>query len=523
MFKPSTVTVARPLAETLTANGLLLRPKSPNFPVAVMADHFRAPLQAEHRELSGERTDQVVENFRHLNAKVTDLAADEFDQLVELMSFGLERMLTTVREAVIPTCKAIRSGYDSRSEVSRLAQIEVKPLVLHKIHDEPGLTSHIADRYLSVPQAEAYRSFLIATPSVETLVQWLSANRHVDAALTADWACGVGADTLRLVWSRLFGTARSLTAQQLSFRDLGGFPFNVDAVLTAYLLTHYLLENPQDVTGEGVSLDEWEHAILLQHQYFGAQLAQGYVKRAQARTRQRVVWRYEAEQPMTDGRVVVVVNQDVYPDWLSRGGDVKALLGAAIADPARTHAADLTAVQADLIAVWERKHYLIRQSRLDNYLRQRRSHLRTLLLVPPQDVRELLPKDISAPELEGRVAKLLQSVQEEDLHDINRVISKLVCEVYYPNTPYRSFLDAMDRIAADQGDLPPREVATIAAVEMIAAWLAQQVSSLPFEALLYDRPVSPDIAPQPIDEAPASADADDIREVNDEAAPATGA
>jgi hypothetical protein len=229
-------------------------------------------------------------------------------------------------------------------------------------------------------------------------------------------------------------------------------------------------------------LDEWETAITTLHRVLGASLCRVYERRARDRRRERVVLSYEADDAINRGRVVVYVNGDVYPEWLEKGGDVKILLGAAVSAPNRLHAADFEDRRNELMQVWERKHYLIRQAKLTNYLRQRRDDLKFMFLHPAYDVKELLPKIESQQALEERIHKEVMSLRDTDMDDIARTIMRLVCVIYYPNTPYREFLETMDQVSADHKDLPPREVATVAAIEMTAAWLASQVQVNRFEA-----------------------------------------
>lgn len=491
MFKPTTLSVALPVAEALTHNNTLLAPKAAHYPVGVMAGHYRVPVDASHQPLGPDLTVQLVKAFHEYNEHPSEVAEAEFDRLTELMANGLEQMLVTVRERVVPVCKMMRQRFEESGETKRLAQIEVTPFVFHNIHNEPGLTEHVYT-YHNLKGRPTYRSFILPTPSAETMIEWMAKTEHVDGQLVKQWALErVGADDLEAVWLQLFGSRREIYSTDLDLASLGKMPFNVDKLLAAYFLTSYLCANPQDVTGESVSLEEWEEVTATLHRFLGASLCRLYERRARDRQRGRIVWSYEADDALKRGRVIVHVNNDVYPDWLERGNDVKVLLGAAVAAPSRMHMADFEGQEEALIRAWDRKHYLIRQAKLTNYLRQRKDDLKFMFLHPAYDVKELLPEGQSQKDIEARLEQQLKALREEDMDDMARTVTRLVCGVYYPNTPYREFLETMDQVAQTHKDLPAREVATVAAIEMTAAWLSSQVQTASFEPLIAERRPEP--------------------------------
>jgi len=483
MFKPTTLSVARPVAETLTQNNIILTPKGSHLPVGVMADHFRIPVDAEFKPLNPGDYDRITEMFREYHESPSEMVEAEHDRLVDLMAHGLESMLNTVRSKVVPVCKMQRQRFEESSDQKRLAHIEITPFNYHAIHNEPALTEHVHS-YHNIRGRDTYRTFLVPTPSVETMIEWMSHTNHVDAELVKKWALeNVGADDMEVVWLQLFGASREINPHSLDLVSLGRMPFNVDKLLAAYFITSYLCANPQEVNGESVSLEEWEETMATLHRFLGASLCRAYERRARDRQRQRVVISYEADDAIRRGRVIVHVNGDVYPDWLEQGGDVKVLLGAAVSEPNRLHAKDFEGRENGLTQVWERKHYLIRQAKLTNYLRQRREELRFMFLHPSYDVKELLPETkLSVSELEQRVNQQVDALREEDLDDIPRTVTRLVCGIYYPGSPFLEFLETMDQVAQDHSDLPPREVATVAAIEMTASWLSSQVTANRFEA-----------------------------------------
>jgi len=105
MFKPSTVSVATPVAETMTHNGVLLAPKAAHLPVGVMTDHYRAPVEAKHCPLDPKYANELGASGLMLGLFFTGFTAtqavavvplawagdryDKRDVLLALLGFGV--------------------------------------------------------------------------------------------------------------------------------------------------------------------------------------------------------------------------------------------------------------------------------------------------------------------------------------------------------------------------------------------------------------------------------------------------
>jgi len=489
MLKRPTIPVVSSVAAALTDNRLVLTPKSDHYPVGVMASQIRTAVDADYCPFTRERGQKINTLIEKANQTTSEGNEEEFDQLTDLMAQGLKRMLTQVRGVVVPVCKRMKEDYDTIGDHQRVPKLEVKPFVFHEIHNDPTLTTHILEGYCNQRPKESYRSFIIDRPSVETLVEWIADNKHVDAKTTTEWLLAREDHEFEIgaVWDLLFGHRREITLSDISFASRGNLPFCLDQILIAYLLTAYLCKEPQDVAGESVSIDEWHHGMSQLHSLMGALLCQAYEFRAKARERERVVFRYDVERDARYGNdmITVHVNGDIYTDWLEQGGDIEVLLGAAVEAPTRMHAKDLEEAREELVRRWKRRHHLIRQTAMDRFLKKRRDNLRMLLVDAPNlndqndELSGALPS-IGYNELVERASKELKALREEHFDDPWRTIVRLVCRVYYPNTPYEEFLTAMDRMAKVHGDIPARELATLATVEMTAQWLAKQIRSEPF-------------------------------------------
>lgn len=478
MFKPSTVNIARQVAESLTFNRTMLQPRYSHIPVAVMAEHYITPIDVTQQPLSSTRTDEVVRQIEEYNANPTGIADAEFDRLTEFMAHGLQSMLSFTRNNVVPMCKHITQAYTDHSQSARMPEINVEVFNYDPIHSEPGLTEHIMT-YSDVRAGSQYRTFRMVMPTVEVMIDWMSTTPHMDGEVVRRWASALAPSEIQDVWISLWNSERMVAPEAVDFLKLTQQPFSVDKVLVAYFLSAYLCKNPQDIQGETGTLEEWNEASDRLHRLLGATLFNIYAQRARARRQERVVLRYDADDSVKTGRVLVRTNGDVYSEWGDKGGNVKVLLGAAVSAQGLMCAADLTRRADELVATWDRKHYLIRQTRVEKFVKERRNVLKTLFLYPAPEVKDLFDNQPTSPVVEARLSDELRRVRDADLDDIPRLVTRLVCNVYFPGTAYLEFLETMDRVATDMGNdvHNAREVATMAVVEMTAAWLVSQVKT----------------------------------------------
>lgn len=482
MIKRPTTYVAADLAASLTSARRVVSLRYDNSPLTVASHMLMTPFEPKEGEFTMERREEIRDAFAQANQDLGEQHDETFQIVTDNLAKGLQQMLQVARTVIVPACKQVKEVYDNVESSSRVPEISITPVAFHPVHREPALTEHLANTYAGYRVMDEYRSFRITPPAESTFFEWLSDNNHLTKEQTQAWLASIDAtEVFRDVWYNLFQHSRTVTPSTLEFAQRGRLPFTFDHLLMAYLTTAHLCGDPQSLDGESASLEEWEAAMICLHSMLGSTLLHAYQWRAKAERQRRVVFRYETpkgNQIHTPHKVWV--NPDVYNDWLQDGGSPKVLLGASIVAPAAMASADFKGRHDELIAAWDRHHHLKRQVVLDRFLSQRRETLQMLLLDRPDGEGYDLP-ELDYDTLRTRVNHELAALKEDDLDDMWRTITTLVCNVYYPNTPYRGFLESMDRISKTQPELPPRELATLATVEMLSRWLTNQMGSASFE------------------------------------------
>lgn len=499
MFKDSTLPVVTPVAQSITESNRRLVVKNDQYPLAVVASMYANPVEPNGTAFDQNlavATEALVESA---NAVMPENASEEYQRITNLLGNSLRSITFNARNQIVPTVDALVERYNQRSGEIMAPKLEVRVFDYHDIHNDPRLVNHVMENYAQVQVKPSYRSFLLPEASAEQIISLVAQNNpHLDQEQVTDWLLHVTPDKLTGVWRSLFGQSRSLDPNKLDFLIVARLPETIDEIAVAYCLTGHLAEHPVEEPGESVALEEWSRALLELHQLFGAYLVHAYQMRAQAIQEQKLIIDAQARNPVANRSVSVLVNGDVYRDWLEAGGEVELLLGAAVYAPNLTTAPQLQE-RHDLIEQWHKLYPLIHDACLDHAVRQKRQIMEELLMHTGGEVNTLLPP-IDYKELVEHVPVAMRQLSEEDLENPYLAFTKVVCQVYYPTGSYLNFLKAMNGMAKDHPGNSGRELALRALIEVTADWLAEQIKVETFTPLV--KPAPAEAALENFDEAP---------------------
>ncbi len=475
----ASVKIVSPVARALTEGRRMAVLKSMFAPVSEVVRSLQNPVRpnllAFSTRIALESEDQVAGANEILVGADQAAIGDQVGNLVR----AVNAMTFTARNVIVPTVDALVNQYLNRQAASNQPNVSVNVFKYNDVHSEPALVNHVSSKYSDVMARPEYRSFILQQLSAEGIVTLVSEkNPHLDRAQVIEWLLEMGADRIAAVWTKLFGTSRTFDFTTASWMHPSNWPMQVDELLLAYCLTGSMLEEPREVIGESVDLAEWERAIGVLHELIGSKLLQAYTYRAQDAKNQRLIITSDAKDAMRTGVVAVLVNGDVYNGWLSAGGDIQALLGAAIYEPALKTTTALAPVASDLSARWSKYYPVLRQACVDNCVRGRRRDVATVFLSSSIPSVEGLPA-IDQGVAQQRLDAELRSVQDDQYDKPFQLFAELVCRVYYPTQPlYVGFMRSMDRYAKIHPEATGRELAVEASLELIATWLCSQIDTV---------------------------------------------
>lgn len=468
MLTKSTISVASQLAASLTERGILLSLKEgAQTPVSVMANHYAIGAPGLRRELNDAAYRKLNENlYKHINVEGIELAAEQRDELVELIATGQKKFLQRVRQEIIPKCKKVKETIQN-VVTTKLPEIEIKKVSFCPLLDDPALVEHLSEYPRRHVMASQYRSVNLTTPDAETIIEWAKQTKHFDGDVVGKWLLEhLTTEDIRCVFGELFNERLVFAPNELSFTRQSRLFSSSNELVLAYFLTAYLRDNPGTPTGQSMSLDEWEALFDKLHGFFGLRLVEHMKIRQAYRKMERIVDEYVySDMSKGGGYLFVHVNPDVYPEWIAKSNSVKTLLGAgANGDHTTVTARDFEGSEERLERLWERKHALIRSRKAVSNLATIRTsiaHAITEEFGNQRDKRD-------------EVTALLSRKNDSQLDDVWGTIFDVVCSVYYPSPMYRRFLSFLQHYSAMDKD--NREAALLANTEVMALQLRSMVT-----------------------------------------------
>jgi len=468
-----------PTARALTEAGRLVGFKSLNAPVTQVANAYQSAARPNRLKFSERVSQESEDQFSRANEVMVGADQAAVEDQVASITRAVQAMTFNARNVIVPTVDALVNQFTSKQAKATQPNVSVDRYSYDSVHSSSALVNHISSNYeTSQPLAE-YRTFMLQPLSAEAIVTLVAeGNPHLDTPDVVEWLLKVGAERINAVWGKLYGTSRLFDYSTAAWMHPRNWPVMIDELLLAYCLTGALIENPRDPIGESVDLKAWELALGNLHHLLGHKLFEAYKARAQDIKAQRLVLATDAKDPMRTGQVSVLVNGDVYTNWLAAGGDVQALLGVAVFEPAVHTVPQVNAIAGDLVARWTNYYPVLRQACLDNALRARRRDVVDVFLSNTVPAVEGLPM-MDAGVIRERLDAELRVIEDDAYDKPCQLFTDLVCRAYYPNQPlYFGFMRSMDRYARVHPKATGRELAIEAVIEMVATWLTSQITTV---------------------------------------------
>lgn len=504
MYQTETLDAVRDGAQQLTREGKVLTLGNPEFPLAVFADTYQVDGEPTNTALPDEEMVAVEAHFDEINQDSTPAADDSREGVVNNLFTSIAKIQFNATNLIIPGVKAMHQQYANLQQTVAQAEYSVKPWRYLQPHDEPALVNHVNTRYVNVRPKESYDTYGLNSVTADAVIEMMAINNpHLEQEVVTEWALQVGADRLLAVWSSLFAAPGQVVPAGLPYLTMEAAPFNVDDILAAYFICGHYIDNPEQVPGQSVDLDDWQHTMKLLHEMFGFYLMRAYLRRVEYREDGVVILRNEAINPIETRRAVVIVNGDVFDPWIIGGGDFQAILGAAIENTGVTNLRHIDAGADKFIARWHAIYPLIKQSAIDYAERQ---CINNVIATFREVARTDLFKDRWSPEIEPQLKEALRYLRREDYQNPYRVFSTLICRVFFPEPTYIEYLDAVDTLGQDFPKATVRELNTQATLSLIALFLSKQMTIEDF---------LPDIDPNAVAEGQAFDDSGLLAVVDD--------
>ena len=463
-------------AQVFTNNNQLLKVSDPSYPLAVYEDGYVKLDLGQNYKSEEAMTASVEEHFEEVNQEPNEIVEDERGAIVGNIHAAIASIQYNSHNVIIPAIKSLTETYLEKQNSAGQANVRVEPYIFDPIHSEPTLTEHLFGRYENLRPLPEYRSFILKPMDMGDIIELISNNNpHLGQQQVTEWALKIPVEKIENVWNDLFGRTRMLNTLELRFLNTNNFPFNIDEVALAYFLTGALIDEPQEVPGYSVDLEEWEKVLRLQHEMFGHYLLQAYQSRAHDVDSGTLVYKYNSSDAINTTNVEVIINNTVADEWFRNGGKVEAILGAAVSGGDLYIVSDFDDHADTMVKRWNTIYPLIKQSALDKAERNRRIDITNTFI--DQCMGGLNGED--NPQEEGPfhavIQETMRSTSTADLDNPYGVFARLLCNVFYPDTSHLEYLDTINHYGEMFPEATLRELSTQSLIALVAMFLAKQI------------------------------------------------
>ena len=175
----------------------------------------------------------------------------------------------------------------------------------------------------------------------------------------------------------------------------------------------------------------------------------------------------------TEGRRLVMVNNDVYLKYLEAGGTPESIFGAVVGSGSTDYQLLLDQREVNERR-WAKFAALHAQKVAATIYTSQREALR---LAMAEYINELPNDELDCEraQLHDRTVALLGRYQPKAFEDPLCVARQLVCDVLYGHTNARMVLDAMEVAESENPEMNARECALLSVIDLVARWMASQI------------------------------------------------
>lgn len=468
MIHHKTVEVVYPLADMLQEKQLRAKAIA-GTPLAelVASSHYSLPTQGFDESL----LDPVELVLKGSSTKGLDGVVNHdmvLEEVVGAVSETVKNNLNVARNVVNPIIKETVEDlqeYIRNAESVLKGDISVRPDFWNDVWNSPTLDGMV-ERYSETPFQEVRLSHVIGEGDDFTVEDFIHTGSTSFDESVDQLVLEIGLEKTAHLFQRAFG--RDGTRDPMLTPLLNQLSRN--EALLLHLMARRLVDNPPaDVN---LSLSGYNAYIAQIIAQSGNYLNVLRKKRIRAQNQKILVSGWPLGREVVGRQPIeIVVNGDLYPQFLKEGGSPEAIIGCFITTQDRYYDRILEEKDA-LEKAWDKQHrILITRQRLDRF-----NHaVAGLRLAVAKQINDLdddivpVTKDILHRKLEKNLSSLYGRWYEKPYEYARKVI----CDTIFPHTMSLQILCAIDHVSEDHPDLDVREAALLAVIEIVSGWVAK--------------------------------------------------
>lgn len=487
MIKSSTYMLSLATASALTGMGKTAVPQNNT----VLQELVRLSLPSQDMVID---SDQSLESFGHLLEGSTtgtlELPTDHdnyLDGLIHDLSKLVNQHINTAKNIVKPVVidfaeklQHFSQDFDKRSAENSLGQYEiVEKCVPDILRDESFIDTLVRYDGKSLLTPDDNARLRCAVKTKEELAELISTGTARFDKLLAGWLAEMPSEFLVQVWNSFFTTCS--THYTLTYTTVSGLNVydRIDASLAIYLMANKIYDDVQEQT-DAVDLNTYRDYVSQIREFAAVQLTFS-LKKANLNNIGKII-----VIDSNDRRIIV--NSDVYRDWIAnRNGKPEIILGSFISQntfsgvPALSEAS-LTEKSDQFLKTYEsyRTYYIVSEN--NHKFEATKGFINTEVLqglAQQVDIEKAyaLKNPNYVESINQLLLEQLSLLKKSDLDDPHALSRIFIGKVRFYYTSAYEIFETMVEAAKANPDIDPREAALLAAINYLADYISDQIST----------------------------------------------
>lgn len=488
MIRNNSISAVLPLAQKLSDNGIVLSAIQ-GTPLSCLVQKSYTPLIDSKDFYAGGDTSlriwSISDCLKQPNAQGFSEHCEAIDDIRKVLVTAVGSHLSYARNVVVPQINEVVEKVHKAQEEADIRIGSMLSIVQDEwdpIWENPVLETMIENVKFTALNPDTLIPRVHPLLTEQQLRDYLNTGADRFDKEIQSWIDNIGVKFLVDTY-RWYFVQSALTGQDWHDYDqkvnwlLGTDPWSRKQSIIIYLLTKGLRAN----IPEGVDMDEisYQEAMALVQAQAGRIVSRCIERRQFLKDTKSLVldWPMRGRDHLTEDAQLsqILVNTDVYNKWLEDGGKPEILFGSAVTD--RETKYDVLLEKAnDYYTAWKRHEAIIRtgqRSQLFNIVRD-------AIMMAVGELVAAIPVE----EMEGRDRNKMHAVLREktfnvnidNISDIYDICCDMVCNVVHCHTNAYTILTTMKDVSDQNPELPATEVTTIAAINILCKWFADQCS-----------------------------------------------
>jgi hypothetical protein len=397
-------------------------------------------------------------------------------RLTNVIGQSVQGNLILARNVVNPIVDAVTKDVDAAVHDARIATINalsVEPNIWKKLWNSPLLTG-LVERYVESSPRNVKLVDVHNELSHDELTDLLHTGQgRLDTEID-QWISEVGMEFVSKTYKDVFAKATpgQLSAGGQLNNYIGTTVGDRERTLAIHLMARKLALKVQD--GIEMNLNDYREQMAYITEQTGRVLNRIFEIRERNNKQGMLIEQWPIVEPdfATAETGVIVVNADIYSNWLNDGGAPEVLFGAYLSNR-KVEYKQLLTMADELKKVWERQAALLRSTAMSNRYNHtvaaiRQAVTKQINTIPDE---ELVVKSRAA--LHQRLTDAIGQITYKQAEDVYGTCRKLVCDVMFAHTDAFAILEKIDDVVRANPGKDLREAALLATIDIVVAWVCK--------------------------------------------------